>query len=205
MGASKEKERKQLKRRLRSLETQLTTLVAGHPTYTYERARVEREIQMVKTELRSKRPGRPSSKKKSSVVPTQGKKPPLPGGASFPSFQLPSPKSPTFLEDSIKSIGSLRNVCKQCMGYIQRADKWFDALHHVGSHLHETGVLPKITKGNFKELTTGDWTSILMLLLNSPLSSLLLGSSEGNSEPDTPAPATADAEAATLKKKDGSA
>lgn len=178
--ADKSKQHSALKKRVRKLEAELTALQAGHPSYTHKKQLIEREIQLVKAELkprRSKKGGR--SVKASPAAAPVGKKPPLPGGASFPSFQLPSPKSPTFVEDSIKSIGQLRTLCKQCMTYMQRADQIFDGLHGVGSHLHSAGVLPKLMQGNVKELTTGEWAAILMALLNSPLSGALLGGGGG--------------------------
>jgi len=122
----------------------------------------------VPAKKKKRKPSRPASKPRS-------KKPPLPGGASFPSFQLPSPKSPTFYDDSIKAIANLRNLCKTCIGYVSRADQLFDGLHGVGSQLHQAGVLPKIAGGKFKDLTSNEWTAVLMALLNSPLSGFLLG------------------------------
>jgi hypothetical protein len=175
MADKSKKKQSALKKRIRKLESELTALEPGHPSYTHKKRLLEKEIQLVKAEIKTK-----SRKKSGKSLPVQsaaagGKRSPLPGGASFPSFQLPSPKSPTFLEDSLKSIGQLRSFCKQCMTYVQRADQMFDALHGVGSHLHQAGVLPKLMKGNIRELTTGDWAALLMAILNSPLSGVLLG------------------------------
>ncbi|TCP57623.1 hypothetical protein EV586_10267 [Tumebacillus sp. BK434] len=174
--AVKSKKHSALKKHVRKLEAELTALQAGHPSYTHKKQLLEKEIRLIKAELKTrhnKKSGR--SAKASNAASPGGRKIPLPGGASFPSFQLPSPKSPTFVEDSIKSIGQLRNFCKQCMGYMQRADQIFDGLHGVGSQLNSAGVLPKLMQGNVKELTTGEWAALLMALLNSPLSGALLG------------------------------
>ncbi|ASS73761.1 hypothetical protein CIG75_01415 [Tumebacillus algifaecis] len=178
--ADKSKKNSALIKRKRKLEAELTALQAGHPSYTHKKRLLEKEIHLIKAEIRprsNKRSGRSLSAR--TAATSAGKKSPLPGGASFPSFQLPSPKSPTFYEDSIKSMGQLRNFCKQCVTYMQRADTMFDALHGMGSNLHSAGVLPKLMKGNVKGLTTGEWASILMAFLNSPLSGALLGGGGG--------------------------
>jgi hypothetical protein len=176
--ASHHTKRRALKKRAQQLEAELLGLKAGHPTYTAEKKALEQEIKLIKAELRT--PSTRSSSKRRSTAKRASKKPPLPGGASFPSFQLPSPKSPTFYDDSVRAISNLRKLCKQCMGYVSRADQLFDGLHTVGSHLHQAGVLPKIASGKFKDLTTGEWTAVLMALLNSPLSGFLLGSSSSS-------------------------
>ncbi|MCX7569664.1 hypothetical protein OS242_06780 [Tumebacillus sp. DT12] len=131
------------------------------------------DITLVAADL--KVPAKTKKKRPSRPAKPRSKKPPLPGGASFPSFQLPSPKSPTFYDDSVRAIANLRNLCKQCIGYVSRADQLFDGLHGVGSQLHQAGVLPKIAGGKFKDLTSNEWTAVLMALLNSPLSGFLLG------------------------------
>lgn len=202
MPSKKKQQRSMLKKRLQTLEAELLTLDSRQPRYESTKRMLEQQYQLAKAQLQtptqSKKRIRASGQNKSlppvknnnskntkSPVPKKsGKKSPLPGGASFPSFQLPSPKSPTFYEDSLKTVGSLRNLCRQCMGYIQRADQLFDSLHGVGSHLHESGVLPKIMSGKFKELNTGEWGALLMALMNSPLSGMLLGGG-GNNEAES--------------------
>lgn len=141
---------------------------------------LQKEFQLAAAEVKAKPPAKktatkPASKKRTNAAPAKKKRPPLPGGASFPSFQLPNPKSPTFYDDSIRTMSSLRRLCKQCMGYMQKADQWIDHLHGFGSHLHQAGVLPKISQGNFKDMTTSEWGTLLMALMNSPFSSMLLG------------------------------
>jgi len=166
------------KKRLRSLEAELSALQSGHPAYTESKKRIEKEILLVKAELRKSAKPRRSSQ----PAPRGRRQVPLPGAASFPSLKLPSPKSPTFYEDSVRSMSSLRKLCKQCMGYVQKADGWLDSLHGVGSHLHREGVLPKISQGKIKDLTTSDWTTLLMALMNSPLAGLLLGGGDAKKE-----------------------
>ncbi|MFD2170324.1 hypothetical protein [Tumebacillus lipolyticus] len=179
--AGKSKTSGALRKRVRKLEAKLTDLQPGHPSYTHKKRLLQQEIQLAKAQInqrRSKRGGRSAASSSAATTAAQ-KKPPLPGGASFPSFQLPSPKSPTFYEDSIKSLGQLRSLCKQCVTYMQRADQMMDSLHGVGSNLHSAGVLPKLMKGNVKELTTGDWASLLMAFLNSPISGAIFGGGGG--------------------------
>ncbi|MGZ4133671.1 MAG: hypothetical protein ACXVC1_00700 [Tumebacillaceae bacterium] len=198
MPSRSQKQRDVLKKRVRTLEAELLSLEPNQPSFKSNRKMLESQLQLAKAELKT---ARSSSSAKSKQVRASGKSKgkcktpattpppattpkkkriPLPGGASFPSFQLPSPKSPTFYEDSLKAVGSLRTLAKNAMGYIQRADQLFDGLHGVGTHLHEAGVLPKIMSGKFKELNTGEWGALLMALMNSPLSGMLLGGGGGD-------------------------
>jgi hypothetical protein len=196
MPSKSKKKRDVLKKRVRTLEVELLTLQPNQPSFTSNKKLLEGQLQLAKAELKTARSskskatrasGQPKAKSKSSTKTTspaatttpKKKRIPLPGGASFPSFQLPSPKSPTFYEDSLKTVGSLRNLAKSAMGYIQRADQLFDGLHGVGTQLHQAGVLPKLMQGKFKDLNTGEWGALLMALMNSPLSGMLLGGSGG--------------------------
>jgi hypothetical protein len=180
MVAKRKTSRSELKKRVRKAEADLARLEAGHPQFNKQKKVLEQEIRLARAELKTaKRPASKNTATAKSGTTAKRKRPPLPGGASFPSFQLPSPKSPTFYEDSVKTMGSLRNLCKQGLTYMQRADQLFDGLHGFGSHLHQTGVLPKIAKGKLKDMTTGEWSALLMALLNSPLSGFLLGGGPG--------------------------
>lgn len=182
---SRKKSKETLKKKKRRLQAQLLSLESGHPSYTSTKKALETELQLVKAQLKSPKRTAGSGKGKSRTASTakgKGKKPPLPGGASFPSFQLPKPKSPTFYEDSIKSIGSLRDMTKKGLTYMQRADQLFESLHGVGSQLQQSGVLPKLMQGKVKDLSTGEWSALLMALLNSPLSGFLLGGGGGGEE-----------------------
>jgi hypothetical protein len=185
MAGSKRKGRKQLEKRVRTLQACLTTLDLHQPTYEATKRILEQEIQLAKAELKTAPKPKPSGKKSNAgkslpAAKPRAKRVPLPGGASFPSFQLPNPKSPTFAEDSIRHLATLRHLCKKYTGYMSRADQLFDSLHGVGSHLHKEGVLPKVIGGKFKDMTTGEWTTLLMALMNSPLAGMLLGGSGGS-------------------------
>ncbi|MBL0385323.1 hypothetical protein JJB07_01575 [Tumebacillus sp. ITR2] len=187
MAGSKKKGRKTLEKRVRTLQACLATLESSQPTYETTKRILEAEIELAKAELKTapkaKAKSSPTKKSAGKSLPAakpKSKRSPLPGGASFPSFQLPNPKSPTFAEDSMKHLGTLRNHLKKYHGYMSRADQMFDALHGVGTHLHKEGVLPKVIGGKFKDMTAGEWSTLLMALMNSPLAGFLLGGG-GNS------------------------
>ncbi|PWK16380.1 hypothetical protein [Tumebacillus permanentifrigoris] len=179
MAGNKKKGRKQLEKRVRTLQACLTTLDLKQPTYETTKRILESEIKLAKAELKTAPKHKPTAKKSTSGKLNNSKRVPLPGGASFPSFQLPSPKSPTFAEDSIKHLSTLRQLCKKYTGYMSRADQLFDSLHGVGSHLHKEGVLPKVIGGKFKDMTTSEWTTLLMALMNSPLAGMFLSTAGG--------------------------
>ena len=145
MPSRSKKQRDVLKKRVRTLEAELLTLEPSQPSFRSNKKMLEGQLQLAKAELKTTASTN-STKSKSKSVRASGtakakgknktpaattppattpkkKRIPLPGGASFPSFQLPSPKSPTFYEDSLKAVGSLRNLAKSAMGYIQRADQ----------------------------------------------------------------------------------
>jgi hypothetical protein len=97
-------------------------------------------------------------------------------------LQLPNPNSPTFVQDSMRTITNLRNLCKNCLKYIQKADSVLDTLFSSANSLHETGLLQKLMQSKGKNLSTGDWTTILLTLMNTPLGSSILkkpGEDEG--------------------------
>jgi len=77
--------------------------------------------------------------------------------------------TPKNLEESLGSIVSLRNFCKQCMRYVQQADTLLDTLFVTTNSLKESGVLSKLAESKGKNLNTSDFTNILMALMNSPM------------------------------------
>lgn len=110
------------------------------------------------------------SKKKTAIVP------PL-------TIQLPNPQSPTFVQDTMRTLSHLRNLCKNCLKYVQQADSVLETLFSSANSLHETGLLQKLMQQRGKNLTANDWTTILLTLMNTPLGSSLLKKPGG----DTPA------------------
>lgn len=195
MSSRSKKNRDMLKKRVHSLEVELASLQPSQHAYKSNKRMLESQLQLAKAELAPPKKSKTRKRRSSSATtnadtsgksstttspaPKKSKRSPLPGGASFPSFQLPSPKSPTFYEDSLKTVNNLRNMCSKAMGYLQRADQLFGGLHGVGNHLQEAGVLPKIMSGKFKDLSTGEWGTLLMALMQSPLSGMLLGGGGG--------------------------
>ncbi|QSO47649.1 hypothetical protein [Alicyclobacillus mengziensis] len=95
--------------------------------------------------------------------------------------------SPENIQETIKSVGNLRTQVKKWMVYLQQADQVLDTIFVTSNSLRETGVLDKIVKQRGKNLSTEDFTNILVALMNSPAGSQLLksmggGSSESESE-----------------------
>ncbi len=76
-------------------------------------------------------------------------------------------------------MGSLRNTVKNWLQYLQQADQILDTLFITSNSLKETGVLDKLVKSRGKNLSTEDFTNILMALMNTPLGAQLLKSDKG--------------------------
>ncbi|WP_052012196.1 hypothetical protein [Alicyclobacillus hesperidum] len=108
------------------------------------------------------------------------------GGSS--SVATPSKKSPSLsqllspknMQDTLKTVGNLRNMVKNWLNYLQQADKMLDTVYVTTGTLKESGVLDKLLKHRGKNLTTEDFTSILAALMASPLGAGLLGGSNDN-------------------------
>ncbi|WP_083511796.1 hypothetical protein [Alicyclobacillus acidiphilus] len=95
--------------------------------------------------------------------------------------QLFTPKN---LQETVKTVTSLRGMVKNWLGYLQQADRMLDTVYITTGSLKESGVLDKLLKNRGKNLTTEDYTSILAALMASPLGAGLLkggGSDDGNS------------------------
>lgn len=103
------------------------------------------------------------NRKTSRKKPTARKSAPANKQSKSPA--LPSPSSLL----SLDSINNLRSSAKQWLKYLQQADVFLDTLYSAGNSLNETGVLQKIIQQKGKNLSTGDFTSILMALMNTPL------------------------------------
>lgn len=91
-------------------------------------------------------------------------------------------------------MGNLRTQVKKWMVYLQQADQVLDTIFVTGNSLRETGVLDKIVKQRGKNLSTEDFTNILVALMNSPAGSQLLksiggGSSESEAQESVASPA----------------
>ena len=131
--------------------------------------------------LRSHTKKRPQKKQKSTPsTPTSPK-------TDKPNWgKILSPKN---MEESLTTISTLRNFCKQCIRYVQQADGLLDTLYVTTNSLQESGLLKKISESKGKNLNSGDFTTMLLALMNSPLGNSffkrLTGGDSGNS--DTPA------------------
>lgn len=93
--------------------------------------------------------------------------------------QLFTPKN---LQETVKTVTSLRGMVKNWLGYLQQADRMLDTVYVTTGSLRESGVLDKILKNRGRNLTTEDYTSILAALMASPLGSGLLKGGGGNDE-----------------------
>lgn len=80
--------------------------------------------------------------------------------------QLLTPKN---MQDTLKTVGNLRNMVKNWLNYLQQADKMLDTFYVTTGALKESGVLDKLLKFKGRNLTTEDFTNILAALLSSPL------------------------------------
>ncbi|GIM45788.1 hypothetical protein DNHGIG_13370 [Collibacillus ludicampi] len=138
--------------------------------------RTREDFQLVKAALPVKTKN--GGKKKGNSSKAKGAKK-TPKSAPL-TLQLPNPNSPTFVQDSMRSISNLRNLCKNCLKYIQKADSILDTLFSSANSLHETGLLQKLMQSKGKNLSTGDWTTILLTLMNTPLGSSLLKKPDGD-------------------------
>jgi len=92
--------------------------------------------------------------------------------------QLLTPKN---MQDTLKTVGNLRNMVKNWLNYLQQADKMLDTFYVTTGALKESGVLDKLLKFKGRNLTTEDFTNILAALLSSPLAEGFLKGSGGNS------------------------
>jgi len=81
----------------------------------------------------------------------------------------------------MKNVGNLRNSVKNWLRYLQQADQVLDTVFVTTNSLKETGVLDKLVKQRGKNLSTEDFTNILVALMNSPAGNQILRSM-GNGE-----------------------
>ncbi|TDY50133.1 hypothetical protein C7445_103178 [Alicyclobacillus sacchari] len=123
--------------------------------------------------------GRGNGTRKTQPRPSQGGSPSIanPSKKSPSLSQLLSPKN---MQDTLKTVGNLRNTVKNWLNYLQQADKMLDTVYITTGTLKESGVLDKLLKHRGKNLTTEDFTSILAALMASPLGAGLLGGSNDN-------------------------
>ncbi len=133
--------------------------------------------------------------KKNTVKKSSPKK----AAVSTPSSSTPTNKetrnkfgkllTPKNLEESLGTIVSLRTFCKNCLRYVQQADNLLDTLFVMGNSLQDSGVLKKLSEFKGKNLNTGDFTNILMALINTPVGAGLFKRLSGGDTTAEAAPA----------------
>jgi hypothetical protein len=174
---------------------------SSHPYPAAHRARRDdlmRDLRLAKAERPRRAPARRRNGRKAgarvkarSTVPTPRKG--SPGGAARtgPGKDLSKLLTPKNIQESMKTVGTLRNFVKSGLNYLQQADRLLDTLFVTSNSLRESGVLEKIIKNRGRNLTTEDFTNILMALMNSPIGGQVLkgnggseGENGGQSRPD---------------------
>lgn len=120
----------------------------------------------------SRRPQRARSGGRSGAPAQAGS-----GNRAPAASQLLTPKN---MQDTLKTVGNLRNMVKNWLNYLQQADKMLDTFYVTTGALKESGVLDKLIKFKGRNLTTEDFTNILAALLSSPLAEGFLKGSGGD-------------------------
>ena len=109
--------------------------------------------------------------------------------------------TPKNFEESLGTIVSLRNFCKNCLRYVQQADNLLDTLFVMGNSLQESGVLKKLSESKGKNLNSSDFTNILMALMNTPVGAGLFKRLSGGGEAtQESAPATTPAQTVSTEQ-----
>ncbi|MCL6517617.1 hypothetical protein [Alicyclobacillus sp.] len=185
-------------KQIRRLRQRLQHLDKSAPDYARQREALLRDIRL--TKLQMQRAGRPGARRpvkgpgrtkaatagraqRTAVRPGAGAAP-APTGRASGRLPLANLLSPQGLQQTLKSVTNLRSMVKNWLGYLQQADQLLDTIHMTTNSLRETGVLDKLIKYKGRNLTTDDYTNILVALMNSPLGSQLLRSAGGGTEGD---------------------
>lgn len=138
------------------------------------------DIRLAKQPMQ-KNPRKPVGRRPPKVKPKAPLLPATNAGSSSKN-QISKLLSPKNLQQSIKTVGNLRNSVKSWIQYLNQADQMLDTLFVTSSSLKESGVLDKLVKQKGKNLTTDDFTSILIALMNSPIGGQLFKSSSSEDE-----------------------
>ncbi|GMA63593.1 hypothetical protein NZD89_27400 [Alicyclobacillus fastidiosus] len=119
------------------------------------------------TPRKSRTVRRPTGRAQSAVRPSGN----ATGSAKKKGQSLSQLLSPKNVQETMKTVGNLRGMVKNWLGYLQQADKMLDTIFVTTGSLKESGVLDKLVKHRGKNLSTDDFTSILSALMASPLAS----------------------------------
>lgn len=176
---------------IRDDRRKLNQLDPSEPNYRQERAALLRDIRLAKYNAPRKNRRPPTARPKQS----NGKKGlPAPSGSqksAKKSKSLSEFLTPKNIQQSIKTVGNLRGVVKNCLNYLQQADRMLETFYVTSNTLKESGVLEKIVKNRGKNLTTDDFTNVLIALMSSPMGGQLFKAMGSQSGDDTPANASA--------------
>ena len=136
-----------------------------------------------------KKPQNPTKARKKKKVTTKPVTPAIveKNDSSSRFSKLLTPKS---IEESLGTIVSLRTFCKNCLRYVQQADNLLDTLFVMGNSLEETGILKKLREAKSKKLDSGDLTSLLLALMNTPVGAGLFKRLSPSEEAETEQPPT---------------
>ncbi|WP_054970088.1 hypothetical protein [Alicyclobacillus ferrooxydans] len=130
----------------------------------------------------SRRPKRPAKRPAKASGGSSGLPSKTNASSSGSKNSLSKLLSPENIQETIKSVGSLRTQVKKWMTYLQQADQVLDTVFVTTNSLRETGVLDKLIKQRGKNLSTEDFTNILVALMNSPAGSQILKGMGGGSD-----------------------
>ncbi|UOF91634.1 hypothetical protein LSG31_05125 [Fodinisporobacter ferrooxydans] len=193
--------RRDVSYRLQKLERKLKTLDPTQPTYSLERELLQKEIKLMKGELpvvpnsntnRNTTAAKVSKSSNGRLQNTKSRRKQARKGNSKAVVPI-IPKSQVtqiLSKDPVSAITNIRTFCKQCLRYIQQADKMIDTLFVTTNSLNQSGVLQKLIKEKGKNLNTEDLTNILMALMNSPAGSDFLKKAGDNNQEQPPQQAT---------------
>lgn len=209
MGTNPSARRQVYAKRLRRLRHRLQHLDKSAPGYPRQREALLRDIQLARVQWQragrtgARRPAKAASRSKSASPARKAR--PSNRAPSMPEIAGRTPArrnlanllSPQGIQQTLKSVTNLRTMVKNWLGYLQQADQLLDTLHSTTHSLRETGVLDKLIKYKGRNLTTDDYTNILIALMNSPLGSQILKSAGGGNQDATPSAAPAPAPSAT--------
>lgn len=200
MGTNPSAQRQVYAKRLRRLRHRLQHLDKSASSYPRQREALLRDIQLAQAQWQrasrtgSRRPAKAATRPKSAAPARKAQARP---GNRAPSTReiagrtpgrrnLANLLSPQGIQQTLKSVTNLRSMVKNWLGYLQQADQLLDTLHSTTHSLRETGVLDKLIKHKGRNLTTDDYTNILIALMNSPLGNQLLKSAGGGNQDTTP-------------------
>jgi hypothetical protein len=170
---------------LRKLRRKLQRLDPASPNYRLARASILEDIQLVKAQMQRSRSGaRRASSARRRPAPARKKNAARRAASGLIPTPSATPNTGTLsrlfsaknLQESLKSVGNLRTTVKNWLQYLQQADQILDTLHITSNSLKETGILEKLVKHKGKNLSTEDFTNILIALMNTPIGAQLFKS-----------------------------